>query len=108
LDRLISGHHPRRSEADGDVRFEAVEAWIRTLLPDLGREVHRWSGQVVDTIDHSAFIGKNLGNDNVFIITGDSKNRRLRLSRPQKPAALRQNRSQQITTPQPISPRRLA
>ena len=50
----------------------AVEAWIRTLLPDLGKEVHRWSGQVLDTVDYSAFIGKNPGNDNVFIVTGDS------------------------------------
>jgi len=34
--------------------------------------VHRWSGQVLDTIDYSAFIGKNPGNDNIFIVTGDS------------------------------------
>ena len=31
------------------MRFEALEAWIRKLVPDLGKEVHRWSGQVLDT-----------------------------------------------------------
>jgi glycine/D-amino acid oxidase-like deaminating enzyme len=52
-------------------RAEAVEAWIRTLLPSVGKQVHRWSGQVLDTIDYSAFIGRNPGNENVFIVTGD-------------------------------------
>jgi hypothetical protein len=74
VDYLIVGgaDHKSGEVDDGDVRFEAVEAWTRSLLPDLGKEVHRWSGQVLDTVDYSAFIGKNPGNDNVFIVTGDS------------------------------------
>jgi Rieske Fe-S protein len=74
VDYLIVGgaDHKTGDADDGDVRFEALEAWIRTLLPDLGKEVHRWSGQVLDTVDYSAFIGKNPGNKNVFIVTGDS------------------------------------
>jgi glycine/D-amino acid oxidase-like deaminating enzyme/nitrite reductase/ring-hydroxylating ferredoxin subunit len=70
---IVGGADHKSGEADdGDVRFEAVEAWIRTLLPDLGKEVHRWSGQVLDTVDYSGFIGKNPGNENIFIVTGDS------------------------------------
>ena len=57
---------------DGDVRFESIEAWIRQLVPALGKEVHRWSGQVLDTIDYSGFIGRNPGSDHVFVVTGDS------------------------------------
>jgi Rieske Fe-S protein len=41
-------------------------------VPTLGREVARWSGQVLDTIDYCAFIGRNPGNDRVFVVTGDS------------------------------------
>jgi glycine/D-amino acid oxidase-like deaminating enzyme/nitrite reductase/ring-hydroxylating ferredoxin subunit len=70
---IVGGADHKSGEADdGDVRFEAVEAWIRTLVPSLGKEVHRWSGQVLDTIDYSAFIGRNPENENVFIVTGDS------------------------------------
>ena len=36
------------------------------LVPDLGKEVHRWSGQVLDTIDYCGFIGRNPGSDNVY------------------------------------------
>jgi Rieske Fe-S protein len=33
---------------------------------------HRWSGQVLDTIDYAAFIGHNPGNKNIYVHTGDS------------------------------------
>ena len=39
---------------DAAARFEALEAWIRNLLPDVGKETHRWSGQVLDTIDYAS------------------------------------------------------
>ena len=38
-----------------------MESWIRGLVPDLGRETHRWSGQVLEPIDYSGFIGRNPG-----------------------------------------------
>jgi glycine/D-amino acid oxidase-like deaminating enzyme/nitrite reductase/ring-hydroxylating ferredoxin subunit len=70
---IVGGADHKTGEADdGQVRFEAVEAWIRQLVPDLGKEVHRWSGQVMDTIDYCGFIGRNPGNDKVFVATGDS------------------------------------
>ena len=73
-DYLITGGHDHKSgEADdGEARFEALEAWTRSLLPDLGKEVHRWSGQVMETIDSCGFIGRNPGSENVYIATGDS------------------------------------
>ena len=45
---------------------------MRALVPDLGKEVTRWSGQVMDTFDYCGFIGRNPGNDNVYVATGDS------------------------------------
>lgn len=70
---IVGGADHKSGEADdGSVRFEALEAWMRMLVPELGREVHRWSGQVLDTIDYCAHIGRNPGNDNVFVVTGDS------------------------------------
>ena len=74
VDYLIAGgaDHKTGEADDGDVRFEAIEAWIRALVPDLGKEVNRWSGQVMDTIDYCGFIGRNPGSENVFVVTGDS------------------------------------
>lgn len=74
VDYLIAGgcDHKSGEADDGDVRFEAIEAWIRQLVPQLGREVTRWSGQVMDTIDYCGFIGLNPGSTNVYVVTGDS------------------------------------
>ncbi|MDX8517397.1 FAD-dependent oxidoreductase [Mesorhizobium dulcispinae] len=73
-DYLIAGGRDHKSgEADdGDARFAALEAWIAALVPDLGRERARWSGQVLETVDYCGFIGRSPGTGNVFIATGDS------------------------------------
>lgn len=74
INYLIAGgaDHKSGEADDGAIRFEAIEAWIRALVPELGNEVHRWSGQVLDTIDYCAFIGLNPGNERVYVATGDS------------------------------------
>jgi glycine/D-amino acid oxidase-like deaminating enzyme/nitrite reductase/ring-hydroxylating ferredoxin subunit len=74
FDYVIAGgaDHKTGEADDGETRFEAIEAWIRNLLPQLGSVTHRWSGQVLDPIDYSAFIGRNPGNENIYIATGDS------------------------------------
>jgi len=70
---IVGGKDHKSGEADdGDVRFEALEAWIRERLPSLGNEAARWSGQVMDTIDYCGFIGVNPGNKRVLVATGDS------------------------------------
>src|ERR1041384_6931927 len=70
---IVGGADHKSGEADDmEVRYEAIEAWIRNLVPDLGGVTHRWSGQVLDTIDYSAFSGRNPGNKNVYVHTGDS------------------------------------
>ena len=40
----------------------------------MGEIVYKWSGQVIEPIDSLAFIGKNPGDENIYIITGDSGN----------------------------------
>ena len=74
IDYLIAGggDHKSGEADDGAVRFEAVGAWIRQLVPELGKEVARWSGQVLDTFDYCAFIGLNPGSKKVYVATGDS------------------------------------
>jgi glycine/D-amino acid oxidase-like deaminating enzyme/nitrite reductase/ring-hydroxylating ferredoxin subunit len=70
---IVGGGDHKSGEADdANVRFEALEAWMRNLLPRLGKETHRWSGQVMETIDCMSFTGRNPGNKHIYVHTGDS------------------------------------
>jgi glycine/D-amino acid oxidase-like deaminating enzyme/nitrite reductase/ring-hydroxylating ferredoxin subunit len=70
---IVGGADHKTGEAnDASYRFEALEAWIRRLVPELGKEAHRWSGQVMDTLDYSGFIGLNPGSKRTYVATGDS------------------------------------
>jgi glycine/D-amino acid oxidase-like deaminating enzyme/nitrite reductase/ring-hydroxylating ferredoxin subunit len=70
---IVGGADHKSGEADdADVRFEALEAWMRNLVPSLGGETHRWSGQVLEPFDYAGFIGLNPGSEKAYIATGDS------------------------------------
>jgi hypothetical protein len=70
---IVGGEDHKTGEADdAERRFTRLEAWMRSLLPDLGKELHRWSGQIQDTIDFAGFIGRNPGSKRSYVVTGDS------------------------------------
>jgi hypothetical protein len=47
---IVGGADHKTGEADdADIRFEAIDAWARNLIPELGDVTHRWSGQLLDT-----------------------------------------------------------
>lgn len=70
---IIGGEDHKSGEADdGAQRFAALERWARDRLPNLGEVTHRWSGQVLEPIDFTGFIGRSPDEDHVFIVSGDS------------------------------------
>jgi glycine/D-amino acid oxidase-like deaminating enzyme/nitrite reductase/ring-hydroxylating ferredoxin subunit len=70
---LVGGEDHKSGEADdADKRFERLESWARPLIPGLGDVTHRWSGQVLDTIDYAGFIGRDPGSEHIYVATGDS------------------------------------
>jgi glycine/D-amino acid oxidase-like deaminating enzyme/nitrite reductase/ring-hydroxylating ferredoxin subunit len=70
---LVGGEDHKSGEADdADERFKRLEQWARGKMPMLKDVTHRWSGQVLDTIDYAGFIGKNPGSEYVYVATGDS------------------------------------
>jgi flavin-dependent dehydrogenase len=75
-DLLIVGgeDHKTGQKDDAETRFERLAAWAHARFPALGQPLYRWSGQVMEPIDGLAFIGRNPGDDHVFIVTGDSGN----------------------------------
>ena len=75
VDILIVGgeDHKAGQASDADARFERLDHWMRERFPAAGEVAFRWSGQVMETVDGLAFIGRNpLDADNVYIVTGDS------------------------------------
>lgn len=71
---LVGGEDHKTGQADdGRARFKQLEAWARQRFPHAGDVAARWSGQVMETVDGLAFIGRNpLDTPNVYVATGDS------------------------------------
>ena len=70
---IVGGEDHKTGQADdAQRRFSALELWARERFPEAREVVHRWSGQVMETIDDLAFIGRNPGDRNVYVATGDS------------------------------------
>ncbi len=79
-DMLISGGEDHRTGQadDEDIketdRYTNLEEWTREHFPAIETIEFKWSGQVMEPVDSLAYIGKNPGDDNIYIITGDSGN----------------------------------
>jgi len=73
---IVGGEDHKTGQAlDEADRFVRLEAWARERFPSMGDVVARWSGQVLEPVDSLGFIGPDpTGQQNVFIVTGDSGN----------------------------------
>lgn len=73
---LIVGGEDHRVGQDPltDQNFPRLEAWLRERFPSAGKIICQWSGQVFEPSDGLAFIGKDPGQDRVFVLTGFSGN----------------------------------
>src|SRR5207248_2471707 len=72
---LIAGGEDHKTGQDDNPakHFRRLERWARKTFPMLGEVAFRWSGQVMETLDGLAFIGKDPGGmENVYIATGDA------------------------------------
>ncbi|MGH8176017.1 MAG: FAD-dependent oxidoreductase [Steroidobacter sp.] len=75
-DVLIVGgaDHKTGHERDPAAHYAQVEAWMRQRFPQVGEIDYRWSGEVMEPLDGVAYLGRNPGSRNVYVITGDSGN----------------------------------
>jgi len=79
-DLLISGgedHRTGQADDEGikeEDRYTGLIKWTKKHFPFIEDIVYKWSGQVMEPIDSMAYIGKNPGDDNIYIVTGDSGN----------------------------------
>ncbi len=75
-DILIAGGEDHRTgqKNDGRKRYLALETFARKLFPMIKKITFRWSGQVLESNDGLAFIGKNPGSEKIYVATGESGN----------------------------------
>jgi glycine/D-amino acid oxidase-like deaminating enzyme/nitrite reductase/ring-hydroxylating ferredoxin subunit len=70
---IIGGEDYKTGECDdGEQRFAELETWARVRLPQMGEVIYRWSGQVLEPVDYVGFIGRNPGNEHIYMVSGDS------------------------------------
>jgi glycine/D-amino acid oxidase-like deaminating enzyme len=71
---IVGGEDHKSGQADDTAeRHPRLERWARERFPHMGEVLYRWAGQVMETVDGLAFIGRNpLDHDNVYTVTGDS------------------------------------
>lgn len=80
FDLLISGGEDHKTgQADEEhiteaQRYDNLISWTKQHFPYFSNIEYKWSGQVMEPVDSLAFIGKNPGDENIYIITGDSGN----------------------------------
>lgn len=79
-DLLISGGEDHKTgqadkeDIDEQERYANLISWTKEHFPYFSEIAYQWSGQVMEPVDSMAFIGKNPGDENIYIITGDSGN----------------------------------
>src|SRR4030095_14898241 len=70
---IVGGEDHKTGQEDDDPadRVSRLAEWTRARFPMSQDVAYSWSGQVLEPVDGLAFIGKNPGDDNVYIATGD-------------------------------------
>jgi Rieske Fe-S protein len=70
---IVGGEDHKTGQAqDAEERFTRLESWARERFSAAGAVRYRWSGQVMEPVDHLAFIGRDPAGDNLYVATGDS------------------------------------
>jgi len=71
---ILGGEDHKTGQAEGiEGRFARLATWGRQHFAEIKEIAFRWSGQVMESMDDVAFIGRNPKDDpNVYIVTGDS------------------------------------
>jgi glycine/D-amino acid oxidase-like deaminating enzyme/nitrite reductase/ring-hydroxylating ferredoxin subunit len=73
-DVLVVGgeDHKTGQEQEAATSWDALADWAHARFPELGPIDFRWSGQILESVDGLAFLGRTPGMQNVFLATGAS------------------------------------
>jgi glycine/D-amino acid oxidase-like deaminating enzyme/nitrite reductase/ring-hydroxylating ferredoxin subunit len=71
---IVGGEDHRTGQNKGVTQHARLEKWAKQRFPHMGEVAYRWSGQIFEPVDSLAFIGRNPGDKNIYIASGDSGN----------------------------------
>lgn len=71
---IVGGNDHRTGHGDPEKAMHDLEQWARGVIPGLGPIVSRWSGQIIEPVDHLAHIGRSPELEHLYLVTGDSGN----------------------------------
>ena len=73
---IVGGEDHRTGQGGGTAneRYRRLIRWARLRFPTMGAVTCHWSGQVMESADGLAFIGRAQPDAEVFVVTGDSGN----------------------------------
>jgi len=71
---IIGGEDHKTGHFDDALeRYARLDEWARGKFNGMGRTAYQWSGQVLETLDGLAYIGREpTGDRNIYIASGDS------------------------------------
>ena len=71
---VVGGCDHKVGQEDTSGRFEELEEWVRKRFTKAGSVDYKWSGQIFESVDYMAYIGRNQASKHTYIVTGDSGN----------------------------------
>lgn len=76
---IVGGEDHKTGQGDdenitGEERYIKLIEWAKQKFPAITETIFKWSGQVMEPVDGLAYLGRNPGDENIYIITGDSGN----------------------------------
>ena len=72
---IVGGEDHKTGQGnDAEERYARLVSWARERFPGMGPVQYRWSGQIMEPVDTVAYIGRNPGDEKIWVATGDSGN----------------------------------
>ncbi|MEO5969440.1 MAG: FAD-dependent oxidoreductase [Bdellovibrionia bacterium] len=72
---IVGGADHKTGQSDDPTdSYRRLEEWTVERFPMVTEISYRWSGQVMDSVDGLAYLGRNPHEKNIYIITGDCGN----------------------------------
>jgi glycine/D-amino acid oxidase-like deaminating enzyme/nitrite reductase/ring-hydroxylating ferredoxin subunit len=73
---VVGGADHKTGQGGGTAteRYRRLVRWARLRFPTMGAVSSHWSGQVMESVDGLAFIGRPHAGTDLFVVTGDSGN----------------------------------
>lgn len=69
---IVGGEDHKTGQADDTDRHAKLREWAQAWFHIATKEAFVWSGQVMESIDGLGFVGLNPGDEQIYIVTGDS------------------------------------